>query len=73
MLKSGWRPLVVPFTGLWMVDKIRPHMRDVRVSIDPHPDRLVNRDNVTLWLGLHQLGCVISPTKTQAAVRGRTG
>jgi len=29
---------------------------------DTHPDRSVIRDNVTLWLGLHQLGCVISPT-----------
>ncbi len=64
-------PLTVPFTGLWMVDKIRPDLADVRVFIDTHPDRSVNRDNVTLWLGLHQLGCVISPRVGQPSIEPR--
>src|SRR5665647_2369202 len=64
-------PRVVPFTGLWMVDKIRPDLADVRVFIDTHPDRSVNRDTVTLWLGLHQLGCVISPRVGTALDRAK--
>ena len=44
---------------------------DVRVFIDTHTDRTVNRDNVTLWLGLHQLGCVISPSVGQPSIEPR--
>jgi hypothetical protein len=41
-------PVNVPLTGLWMVDKIRPDLADVRAFIDAHPDRSVNRDNVSV-------------------------
>ena len=71
LLRSALLSLGVPFTGLWMVDKIRPDLADVRVFIDTHPDRSVNRDNVTLWLGLHQLGCVISPRVGQPSIEPR--